>query len=675
MAPVAHARSAGISLAAAFGYVLLACALTWPLPRHFRTHLLGDTSGDIGIYVWNLWIFRHELVDHGHLPFSTDHVFAFTGGLDFALHNYTPLAGLLGVPLTGWFGIVGAFNLILLAFIALSGFGVFVLSRRLRLGRMAAWCAGAMFIASPVFTARTPEHFSLITAAPLPLFVWALLRALDSRRIRDAALVGVMVALATYSDAYYGIYCAFMGAFLVIWRFIRVRWRGPWDGARTIVRAAELLIASICVLIAWRIQTGPTSLTLGSTVIGLQTLYTPVLALLLLVFLRAWLACRPRLVLHDPEELFLPLMRHGIVAIAICVALLLPMIIGIADRFASGRLPDAGTYWRSSPPGVDLLAYLVPNPAHVSIGARTRSWLAPSGVDDFPEFVAAFSLVALLTIATAARALPRMWVGFTAFAMLLSLGPFIHVAGVNTYVVGPWAVLRYLPVIGMARSPSRFSIVAALGLSLLFAFAVSELRLRYPSRWRMAAGLIVVALAIELIPAPRVLYSAEVPDVYRLITASGEETGRVLELPTGVRDGTSSLGKFNAASQYFQTRHRRPMIGGYVSRVSRSRKHEYRRSPVMSAIFDLSEGREPSAELLHRARGGREAFLRRACVRFVVVNKRHASDRLRTFAIETLHLTPLHEDAAYQLLTPLDPPPCERRRRRGHASRPAASAR
>ena len=54
-------------------------------------------------------------------------------------------------------------------------------------------------MASPVLTARNTAHLSLVIAAPLPLFLWALLRTLDSRRIRDAVLVGRLVALATYS--------------------------------------------------------------------------------------------------------------------------------------------------------------------------------------------------------------------------------------------------------------------------------------------------------------------------------------------------------------------------------------------------------------------------------------------------------------------------------------------
>jgi hypothetical protein len=204
----------------------------------------------------------------------------------------------------------------------------------------------------------------------------------------------------------------------------------------------------------------------------------------------------------------------------------------------------------------------------------------------------------------------------------------------------------------------------------LFAFSLAALSRRWIPHWRIIiGGLIAVSLAVELTPAPRLLYSADVPDVYRLIAENGDDPGRVLELPTGVRDGTSSLGKFSPQNQYFQTRHHRAMIGGYVSRVSGWRKSENRRSPVLNAIFELSEGRSPSTELLERAREDGPTFLRRTCVRFVVVNKLRASQALQEFAVQALCLLPIHEDERFQLLTPLDPPPCEPRRRRSHRPR------
>lgn len=666
MRPTKWRRYPPVWAVALAGYVSLACGLTWPLARYFQTHLLGDTAGDVGIYVWNLWIFRHELVEHGRLPLSTDHVFAYTDAFDFALHNYTPLAGLLGVPLMDWLGIVGTFNVILIVSMSLSAWGVFLLARRVGLADFYAWVAGAMFIASPMFAARASEHFSLISAAPLPLFLWALLRAIDTKRFRDAALVGVLVALATYSDAYYGIYCVMAGTFMVAWAFVRVSPTGP-ARLRWLARVLEMLIASVGALIVWRALTGSTAVVLGGVHIGLQTLYTPVLVLTCLIAARAWMQWRPTLRLHDPDRALAVLSRRGAIAVVVAIALLSPLIAGIAWRYAEDRLPETELHWRTSAAGVDLLGYVVPNPMHPWFGDTTRRWFATH--EGFPEFVASFSLIAFAVIGAGAmlRALPRMWIAFTAAFVLLSFGPFLHVAGINTLVPGPWAFLRYVPIIGMARSPSRFSVLAILGLSLLFAFAVRELMSRFGGAnvgTRLAGLAIAIALAMELTPAPRVLFSAEVPAVYKLIAATDDEAGRVLELPTGVRDGRSSAGRFNASSQYFQTRHRRPMIGGYVSRVSRWRVRESRRSPMLGALLSLSEGAELTPDERARATENRERFLRRTCVRFVVVNKQHASDELRSFASDALKLTLVHEDETYQLLTPVDPPSCDPRRRR-----------
>ena len=58
----------------------------------------------------------------------------------------------------------------------------------------------------------------------------------------------------------------------------------------------------------------------------------------------------------------------------------------------------------------------------------------------------------------------------------------------------------------------------------------------------MLAAVVALCVIFELTPLPRPLYSAAVPDVYRMVAARGDESGRLLELPTGIRDGTSSMG-------------------------------------------------------------------------------------------------------------------------------------
>jgi hypothetical protein len=642
------------------GYGVLTCVLTWPLPRHLQTHLLGDPTGDLGTYVWNVWIFRHELLRHAHLPVSTDHVFAYSGGADFTLHNYAPLAGLLGSPLVGPLGVVGAFNALMLVFMGLSGLGTFILARRLGLGTAAAWLAGALFMASPALVARETAHFSLVIAGALPLFLWALVRTLDTGRVRDAVLVGIFVAAAYYSDAYYGIYCALMGAFVVIWPLSRMEWPVRVPPSRRIKWGLHLVISVFGALIVWRVSSGTRGFTLGPIHVGLETLYTPQLVLVVAIALRVWLAWRPVLRLDVPPARVKALLWLGLVSVGTCLLLLLPELVGMAIRVAEQRMPETGIYWRSSPRGIDVLAYFVPNPNHAWFGDVTRPWFMPDKPDAFPEFVGSFSLVAFAIIAVGAmlRLLPRVWLAFAAFFFSLSLGPFVHVAGINTYMVGPWAFLRYVPVIGMARSPSRFAIVAILGMSLLVAFTIDQLFRRYHLP-RPLRALAIVALAMELVPAPRPLFSADVPEVYQHVAVNSDEEGRLLELPTGIRDGTSSVGNFNASSEYFQTQHRRPLVGGYLSRISPWRKRQNDRAPMLRALFALSEGRQPPPEWIDAARESRDAFLRRSCVKFVVVNKNRVTSDLQAVAVDLLRLTAVYADAGYALFTPADPPACD----------------
>lgn len=643
----------------ALGFLILVAATLWPLPLHLTSSLPGEPTGDTGVYVWNLWIFRHEFLDHARLPLSTRHIFAFSGPADFSLHNYTPLAGLVGMPLMTTLGVVATFNVVLIALVAASGWGTFVLARRIGLSTPAAVAAGALFISTPAITAREVAHLSLVSAAALPLFLWSLLRVLDSRRRRDAVLVGVMVAYASYSDAYFGIYCVLMGLLLVAWRFTRLTLRGH-AGAQGQTRWARAALAGAVVVAGLSgalIVAGIDRFTVVGQLVRIE-MRGPVLLLTLAVALAAWSRWRPTLAVHDPGRELPGLLRLGTVAVGVCLVLMAPSLVGLADRALTGRMPDTAIFWRSSPRGLDVLAYVVPNPLHPWFGSWTQGWFMPAQEDAFPEFVGAFSLVALSLLAWAWRreGLPRFWLAFTAVFASLSFGPFLHVAGVDTQIPGPWALLRYVPLLGMARAPSRFAIVAVLGGAVLFGYAVDILRRR--RAWPAVAA-VAVLLAAELNPAPRRLFAADVPQVYDLLS-SGDESRAVLELPTGVRDGTSSLGDFNARTQFFQTRHGRPLVGGYLSRVSEWRKREMLSSPTLASLVTLSDpGGVLTADALEAARAGRDAFLSRSCVGYVVLDRRKASPALRADAVAILDLESLHEDPQFELLRPRVPPPCQ----------------
>ena len=59
---VRHAAAFRSDFAALLSYAVLAVLYSWPLPTRFDTAFLGSPAADLGAYVWNLWVFRHEIV-------------------------------------------------------------------------------------------------------------------------------------------------------------------------------------------------------------------------------------------------------------------------------------------------------------------------------------------------------------------------------------------------------------------------------------------------------------------------------------------------------------------------------------------------------------------------------------------------------------------------------------
>ena len=643
-------------------YVTLAVAITWPLASQLRSALPGDIHGDTGVYVWNLWVFSHEVLKHGRWPLSTDLVFAATGGADFSLHNYTPLADLVALPLIPLLGLVGAYNVVLLLALSSSGGAAYWLARHHGYGRPASLVGGAVFMALPMVGARVVAHLSLVTNAALPLFLLTLDRALEKPSAGRGMAVGTIVAAAAYSDAYYGVFCVLMGVFVLGWRHL------SWDrGVSASLAALRWLDVGTGTLVVVALAShlgGRAEISLmGLRITGLRTPYLPVLLATLTACVRVWLTWRPSWRVSVPPEALPRLVRTGAVAVVTSLVWLAPLLVGLAIRWQRGRLPRVPIFWRSGPRGVDVLAYAVPSPIHALWGARTERWLLPPVQDAFPELVAscAVTLLVALWLSHRRKALPAMWIGFTGLFASLSLGPFIHVAGVNTLVPGPWAVLRYVPVIGLARSPSRFALVAGLGVAMLAAAAVEAWPRRLSARAGTAAWLMALLCAFELIPGGRPLYPAAAPRALASLTGqAADERERVLFLPTGIRDGTSSVGDFSASTLFFQTAHGRPLLGGYLSRVSDWRREASERDPVYGALLTLSG---PSGSLTSQGRdeaaGGARAFLDRNCVRYVVVDKGRASGGLTEFATDVFGLARIDADAEYELLAPLEPPRCE----------------
>ena len=155
----------------------------------------------------------------------------------------------------------------------------------------------------------------------------------------------------------------------------------------------------------------------------------------------------------------------------------------------------------------------------------------------------------------------QAWVRWTAattiVAVVLSLGPHLHVDGNVTQVPLPWAVVAWLPLMGSAL-PARLMVIAFLGIGLIAGAAVA-IALQATRPWRIATGVAVVASLTAIVPwVPYPSQPAAVPAFFR----PGGDVGKIA--PGAVVLITPFSSKESTDAMYWQAtaRYRFRMIEG-----------------------------------------------------------------------------------------------------------------
>jgi hypothetical protein len=270
-------------------------------------------------------------------------------------------------------------------------------------------------------------------------------------------------------------------------------------------------VLAVIAFIAW---SGGTDLHVLHQTIGLRSYYNPVFALTCLMVVRGYVRYRPTIAIRPAAARAAA--RFVLVAGIAGVIVLAPLLIALGYSYADGAALHGPNYWRSTPPGIDLLALFTPNPNHALFGAPWHWWLA-SRPNRFEENVAALTLVGIGVVAAAVWRYrfrpPRIWVVLTVSLAALALGPFVHVGGVNTFVPGPWALLRFVPIVTATRMPARYAIPMMMSFSVLFALALRCITAAHEGRRRVIIAAVAACLIFELNPYPRTLHAAHVPAV------------------------------------------------------------------------------------------------------------------------------------------------------------------
>src|SRR5581483_4757363 len=241
-----------------FGVALLISTLLtvlWALPlvTHAGTRVLGGPS-DATSTIRDYWYAEHV----GSSPFSLrrDTLIAAPEGITrspgIQVANAVQLLAILALKRA--VGLVAAWNIFLLAGIALTAACTWLLLDCLGVGAVASFFGAYAFGLSGYLVNKAyAGHAGLVHAWVFPLLFLTLLRWRDHGRALAAAVAGAIAALAFYIHSYYGFFATFLIAAFFVYTAVADRRRLPprriaRDGALTLATLVALLLPALVAM-------------------------------------------------------------------------------------------------------------------------------------------------------------------------------------------------------------------------------------------------------------------------------------------------------------------------------------------------------------------------------------------------------------------------------------------
>ena len=144
--------------------------------------------------------------------------------------------------------------------------------------------------------------------------------------------------------------------------------------------------------------------------------------------------------------------------IATFAMLAAPILWKFGELFFNGDYVTQQYYWRSAPAGVDVATLVLGNPFNGLWGAPVREVYARLGIDAVESGAWPGGVAAVLAIYAIRRRRPAnravtFWTAVAATFFVWSLGSHLHIAGWNTGLLMPAALLQFVPFVSNARMP------------------------------------------------------------------------------------------------------------------------------------------------------------------------------------------------------------------------------
>jgi hypothetical protein len=624
-------------------------AIIWSLPLAARlgSHLPGAGFSDNANFLWNFWWMR-EALGSGERFFFTPYLFA-PFGADLTLHTHTALNAFAGATLLERVSPLTAMNVTILASLFLNAFCAYLLAWRITRDAGAAAIAGLVFGGSPYLAAHLNGHFNLTSAWTLPLFALAVGSAFRStlsgstrRAFGPAITAGLILGTTAYIDYYYVVYeIAFaICACLLAARDWSVTARGSTPASMRVARIFTVLaIVDVIVMLAI-LTTGGFDTTIAGIHVIAREVFNPLQALWLLLAIAAIAYWRPALAARPVDGWRDARAITTLATIAVVSAVVaLPILVNGAGVMLRGEYVTQRYFWRNAPKGVDAATLILGNPFHGLWGEAIRAsyqWLEIDPIEGgawlgiAPLILAAWTLRSHWT-----NRVVRYWTAIAGVFFIWALGPHLRVFGYTTGMILPETLIRFIPIAANARVPGRAIVVVSLATAVLGAIAISRSHEPPRRRW-LGIGAMAFIILLDYLPAPFPTVEVDRPSIYQTLR-DRPEAGALLELPVGVRDSFYGRGFLDHRVLAYQMIHRRPIVGGAISRLSPTVIEGYAADPLIDGLLGLSGRQTPSKPL--PARSEAAALLAKNGITFVMLNRELASAELIEYVEREMSLT------------------------------------
>jgi hypothetical protein len=505
--------------AAALIYLVISFAVFWPLLTNI-TGLVVNGGGDVFQSMWNLWWVNYAVFTvHTASIYSTPLLF-YPVGANLVTETLTPLLGIVSAPLQ-LVSLPFAYNVIFFVDFMLAGLFMFMLAYYLTKNKYAAFIAGIVFAFSPMHIAQAYGHLNWTTIEFLPLFVLFILLMVKDKKLKYTAGAAVSFILLTFmGDIEQGIIAVIL-TFVILVYYLFTSQRKSILSKKFALNFGEMIVIIL--------------------IIG--------------------------------AVFFIPI--------------------------ASGILYNGALSASNQQTGIayneiwsqNILSFFLPNGFNSFFQGASQSYnyiFLPDPTETTAYIGYAVLVLALIGLyydyKESRLSHSALWIVLLLVFGWLSLGPYIQIGGSHatgsyvSAVPGLYLLYSKIPLFNILREPGRFDLIVTLALAVLSALGITsimkheKLSKMNKRKTYLLIGIISIIILFEYsgIALPgnfvsSMYLNAAMPKAY---TELGRVPGNftVMLLPDTIN--TTRPAFYPGMEEYFQTAFKRPIVGGYTSRIT-----------------------------------------------------------------------------------------------------------